>query len=120
MSKTCLKCNRTFEESEVEDPTSQKYPSCPDCWKEWTTYAVIVMNEMRLDMSLPEHRKALKKYERGFLKKRLVKLKKSLKINEHEFQILNIKIILVKNFIIVCYLFKLGISFINFLGSGRI
>ena len=25
MSKTCLKCNKTFEESEVENPTSQKY-----------------------------------------------------------------------------------------------
>ncbi len=53
-----------------------------------------------------------------FSKKRLVKLKKSLKINEHEFQISNIKSILIKNFIIVFYLFKLGISFINFLGSG--
>jgi Fe-S cluster biosynthesis and repair protein YggX len=26
----------------------------------------MVMNEMRLDMSLPEHRKALRKYERIF------------------------------------------------------
>jgi Fe-S cluster biosynthesis and repair protein YggX len=26
----------------------------------------MVINEMHLDMSLPEHRKALKKYERGF------------------------------------------------------
>jgi Fe-S cluster biosynthesis and repair protein YggX len=26
----------------------------------------MVMNEMRLDMSLPEHRKALRKYERAF------------------------------------------------------
>ena len=25
----------------------------------------MVINEMHLDMSLPEHRKALKKYERG-------------------------------------------------------
>jgi len=53
-----------------------------------------------------------------FSRKRLVKLKKSLKINENEFQISNIKSILIKNFIIVYYLFKLGISFINFLGSG--
>jgi Fe-S cluster biosynthesis and repair protein YggX len=27
---------------------------------------VMVMNEMRLDMSLPEHRKLLRKYERMF------------------------------------------------------
>jgi Fe-S cluster biosynthesis and repair protein YggX len=26
----------------------------------------MVMNEMRLDMSMPEHRKALRKYERMF------------------------------------------------------
>jgi Fe-S cluster biosynthesis and repair protein YggX len=26
----------------------------------------MVMNELRLDMSLPEHRKALRKYERAF------------------------------------------------------
>ena len=59
MSKTCLRCNKSFNESDVEDrEISQKFPSCPECWKEWTTYAVMVMNEMRLDMSLPEHRKA--------------------------------------------------------------
>jgi Fe-S cluster biosynthesis and repair protein YggX len=62
----CLKCSKEFEESEIEDPSSLKYPSCGDCWKEWTTYGVMVINEMHLDMSLPEHRKALKKYERGF------------------------------------------------------
>jgi Fe-S cluster biosynthesis and repair protein YggX len=62
----CLRCGKEFEESEIEDPSSSKYPSCNDCWKEWTTYGVMVINEMHLDMSLPEHRKALKKYERGF------------------------------------------------------
>lgn len=65
MSKTCLKCGKTFEEI-IEDPAAEKYPACSACWKEWTTYAVMVMNEMRLDMSLPEHRKALRKYERAF------------------------------------------------------
>ena len=66
MSLTCLKCGNSFEENTVEDPNSLKYPACPTCWKEWTTYGVMVINEMRLDMSLPEHRKALKKYERIF------------------------------------------------------
>jgi hypothetical protein len=65
MSKTCLKCGKTFDD-DIEDPAAEKYPACATCWKEWTSYAVIVMNEMRLDMSLPEHRKALRKYERAF------------------------------------------------------
>lgn len=77
MSKTCLKCNKEFDESTVEDPASQKYPSCPECWKEWTTYAVMVMNEMRLDMSLPEHRKALRKYEKGFFEKTIGEIEKN-------------------------------------------
>ena len=64
MSKTCLKCGKAFDA--VGEPAAEKYPACPDCWKEWTTYGVMVMNEMRLDMSLPEHRKALRKYERAF------------------------------------------------------
>ena len=67
MSKTYLRCNKSFNESDVEDEISQKYPSCPECWKEWTTYAVMVMNEMRLDMSLPEHRKALRNTRKDFL-----------------------------------------------------
>jgi Fe-S cluster biosynthesis and repair protein YggX len=66
MAKICLKCGKRFDENPNDDPSALKYPSCPDCWKEWTTYAVMVMNEMRLDMSLPEHRKALRKYERVF------------------------------------------------------
>jgi len=77
MSKTCLRCNKTFNEAEVEDENSQKYPSCPECWKEWTTNAVMVMNEMRLDMSLPEHRKALRKYERGFFEKTIGEIEKN-------------------------------------------
>ena len=48
MSKTCLRCGKTFEEI-IEDPAAEKYPACSACWKEWTTYAVMVMNEMRLD-----------------------------------------------------------------------
>jgi len=65
MAKTCLKCGKTIE-GVADDPAAEKYPACPECWKEWTTYAVMVMNEMRLDMSLLEHRKALRKQERVF------------------------------------------------------
>lgn len=64
--KTCVKCGKNFDDQHVDDVQSLKYPSCDSCWKEWTTYAVMVINEMRLDMSLPEHRKMLKKYERIF------------------------------------------------------
>lgn len=66
MTLICIKCNNSFDESTVEDSISTKYPACPSCWNEWTTYSVMVINEMRLDMSLPEHRKALRKYERTF------------------------------------------------------
>jgi DNA-directed RNA polymerase subunit RPC12/RpoP len=66
MTKICIKCSKEFDEALVDDPSSAQYPSCPDCWKEWTNYAVMVMNEMRLDMSLPEHRKALRRYEKIF------------------------------------------------------
>jgi NAD-dependent SIR2 family protein deacetylase len=66
MISTCRKCGRKFDKESIDDPAAEKYPSCQDCWKEWTNYAVMVMNEMRLDMSLPEHRKALRKYEKIF------------------------------------------------------
>ena len=66
MSKTCAKCGKDFDDSSITDEVSQKYPSCPTCWIEWNTYSVMVINELRLDMSLPEHRKALRKHERMF------------------------------------------------------
>ncbi|MGH9965739.1 MAG: Fe(2+)-trafficking protein [Nitrososphaeraceae archaeon] len=66
MSKTCIKCGKDFDDSAITDQMSQKYPSCPTCWAEWNTNSVMVINELRLDMSLPEHRKALRKHERMF------------------------------------------------------
>jgi Fe-S cluster biosynthesis and repair protein YggX len=66
MTKVCLKCKNSFDEKDIEDPVQEKYSACPSCWKEWTTYGVMVINELRLDMSLPEHRKALKKQEKIF------------------------------------------------------
>lgn len=44
-----------------------KYPCCPKCWAEWREYRVMVINEMRLDLSLPDHRKALRKNEKIFV-----------------------------------------------------
>ncbi len=66
MSLNCIKCKNSFDEGIIKDPVAIKYPACPTCWNEWLSYSVMVINEMRLDMSLPEHRKALRKYERTF------------------------------------------------------
>jgi Fe-S cluster biosynthesis and repair protein YggX len=66
MTRTCSKCNNSFDEKLIDDPAAQKYSSCPSCWNEWTTHAIMVINELRLDMSLPEHRKALQKQEKIF------------------------------------------------------
>jgi len=74
----CLKCGKNFEENEIEDPSSLKYPSCKDCWKEWTTNGVMVIYEMHLDMSLPEQSKVLRKYERAlFVLDKVEELKKN-------------------------------------------
>ena len=37
------------------------------CWAEWKENRVMVINEMRLDMSLKDHRKLLKKHEKVFV-----------------------------------------------------
>tara|TARA_B100000508_G_C11260556_1_gene180875 strand:+ start:141 stop:410 length:270 start_codon:yes stop_codon:yes gene_type:complete len=65
MTQTCSKCSNGFDESKA-DPEAVKYSSCLNCWDEWVKYSVMVMNEMRLDMSLLEHRKVLRKYQRVF------------------------------------------------------
>jgi len=66
MSKTCSKCGSSFDESSVDDHQAIKYTACQNCWNEWMTQSIMVINEMKLDMSMPEHRQILKKYERAF------------------------------------------------------
>ena len=61
MTKTCTKCKNSSPDEEELDQKSAFYPCCNKCWNEWKEYRIIVMNEMRLDMSLPDHRKLLKK-----------------------------------------------------------
>lgn len=51
----------------VLESQSEKYPCCTTCWGEWKEYRIMVMNEMRLDMSMPDHRKVLRKYEKIFV-----------------------------------------------------
>jgi Fe-S cluster biosynthesis and repair protein YggX len=67
MSQICTKCKNQISENETLDPKAATYPCCNKCWTEWKEYRVMVMNEMRLDMSLPDHRKLLKKNEQIFV-----------------------------------------------------
>ena len=66
MSRTCTKCKSSIPDSEELDMVDQKYPVCKKSMNEWKEYRVMVMNEMRLDMSMPDHRKLLKKHEKIF------------------------------------------------------
>ncbi|CAI9832105.1 MAG: Fe(2+)-trafficking protein [Nitrosopumilus sp.] len=63
----CTKCGEEVPAGADLPPQAASYPACPKCWAGWKEYQVIVMNEMRLDMSMPEHRKLLKKHEKVFL-----------------------------------------------------
>ena len=65
MSKMCSKCNGSYDENSV-DAGAKKYNACQNCWNEWMTQSIMVINEMKLDMSMPEHRHMLGKYERAF------------------------------------------------------
>ncbi|MFQ5920647.1 MAG: Fe(2+)-trafficking protein [Nitrososphaerales archaeon] len=62
---TCSKCKNSFEEANT-DPQAKEYSACQNCWDEWKKYGIMVINEMRLDMSMREHRQMLKKYEKAF------------------------------------------------------
>ena len=66
MPRTCTKCKNSISDEEQLDPQAEKYPCCNKCWNEWKEYRVMVMNEMRLDMSMPDHRKVMKKHEKIF------------------------------------------------------
>ena len=67
MGRQCTKCKLQIPDSEVLDVVAEKYPTCNKCWAEWKEYRVMVMNEMRLDMSMPDHRKMLRKNEKIFV-----------------------------------------------------
>jgi len=67
MSRACTKCKNPIPDDEQLEPSAEKYPCCNKCWSEWKEYQIIVMNEMRLDMSVPDHRKVVKKHEKIFV-----------------------------------------------------
>ena len=67
MAKICTKCKKTIPDDVELAPAAANYPCCNECWEEWKKYSVMVMNEMRLDMSSADHRKVLKRYEKVFV-----------------------------------------------------
>ena len=67
MARTCTKCKNEIPDGVELDPFAANYPCCNTCWEEWKQYRIMVMNEMKLDMSLPDHRKVVKKYEKVFV-----------------------------------------------------
>ena len=67
MSRTCTKCKNSIPEDVQLEPQAEKYPCCNKCWAEWKEYRIMVMNEMKLDMSVSDHRKVLKKHEKIFV-----------------------------------------------------
>lgn len=66
MVRVCTKCKKEIPDNIELVPSAANYPCCNECWEEWKKYSVMVINEMRLDMSMPDHRKVLKKYEKVF------------------------------------------------------
>ena len=56
-----------ISEDEELDLVASRYPCCNKCWAEWKEYRIMVMNEMRLDMSMRDHRKVVKKHEKIFV-----------------------------------------------------
>lgn len=67
MSRTCTKCKNSIPDNEELGIVASKYPTCAKCWAEWKEYQIMVMNEMKLDMSMLDHRKLLKKHEKIFV-----------------------------------------------------
>ena len=54
MSRICTKCKNSIPDTEQLSIVAEKYPTCNKCWAEWKEYQIMVMNEMKLDMSMPE------------------------------------------------------------------
>ncbi len=67
ISRTYTKCKNSIPDNEQLGIVAEKYPTCNKCWAEWKEYQIMVMNEMKLDMSMPDHRKLLKKHEKIFV-----------------------------------------------------
>ncbi len=51
MSRTCTKCKNEITDDEELEPIPASYPCCTKCWDGWKENRVMVINELRLDMS---------------------------------------------------------------------
>lgn len=63
----CIRCKNVINNMDELEPRAITYPCCNKCWNEWKEYRVIIINEMRLDLSMLDHRKVLKKNEKIFM-----------------------------------------------------
>ncbi len=62
----CVRCGNEVPDSIDWNERAKHYNACNNCWNEWVKYSIMVINDLRLDMSVAEHRQLLKKYERMF------------------------------------------------------
>ena len=60
-----IKCPKCKDDAELTPDFS--LVTCTKCWGEWKENRVMVINEMKLDMSLKDHRQLLKKHEKVFV-----------------------------------------------------
>ena len=70
---TCSRCGQTAERlarPPIRGKIGQEiYESvCQACWDEWAAGEVMMINEYRLNLADPEHRKALYDHMREFFK----------------------------------------------------
>jgi Fe-S cluster biosynthesis and repair protein YggX len=68
---TCTRCSESAPQME-KPPIRGKVgldiqaAACQECWDEWTSGEVMIINEYRLNLADPEHRKVLYSHMRKF------------------------------------------------------
>ena len=67
MTRICTKSKNEIPDTEELEPRASSYPCCVKCWSKWKESRVMVINELKLDMSLKDHRQLLKKHEKVFV-----------------------------------------------------
>lgn len=70
---TCARCGREtrgFDKSPLPGPLASELEqhSCPNCFKDWMGQEVMIINEYRLDLSVPKNQELLNEEMARFLK----------------------------------------------------